>query len=228
MAEIPVEKKEKSGFPWWLIPLLLLLLLLPLLYFCTRDTANTNTNGNTNANRAGATSNASNMNGGAMNNSGGGASGAGNTAVVVNSTNGAGAMNNSGTMNNGGAMNNSGAAVTDVNMFGTTTDKATLVGRNSTLSSVRVGRVVSDKIFTVKSGAGEMFVMLDDNLDSGGKEKQISMKSGQNVNISGAFRNVPTGEVKEEAKGGGLNQKEYAQMKGQNVYLHATSVSDVK
>ena len=60
MAEIPVERKEKSGLPWWLIPLLLLLLLLPLLWFMSRGfntapVANDNVNRgntNTNANRA--------------------------------------------------------------------------------------------------------------------------------------------------------------------------------
>jgi hypothetical protein len=55
MADIPVERKEKSGLPWWLIPLLLLL-LLPLLFFgfCNRGTVvdNTNVNRKTNANRA--------------------------------------------------------------------------------------------------------------------------------------------------------------------------------
>ncbi len=55
MADIPVERKEKSGLPWWLIPLLLLL-LLPMLFFgfCNRSTVvdNTNVNRNTNANRA--------------------------------------------------------------------------------------------------------------------------------------------------------------------------------
>jgi len=50
MAEIPVERKEKSGLPWWLIPLALLI-LLPLLFFgfCNRGTTvvdNTNNNGN--------------------------------------------------------------------------------------------------------------------------------------------------------------------------------------
>lgn len=55
MAEIPVEHKEKSGLPWWLIPLLLLLLLLPLLYFmrnCGDRTTVVNSNTNANANRA--------------------------------------------------------------------------------------------------------------------------------------------------------------------------------
>jgi outer membrane protein OmpA-like peptidoglycan-associated protein len=62
MAEIPVERKEKSSFPWWLIPLLLLLLLVPFLYFCNKSTVGDNTNGNYNNNRTGsvAVSNSSN------------------------------------------------------------------------------------------------------------------------------------------------------------------------
>ncbi len=132
-----------------------------------------------------------------------------NTAVVVNS--------------------NTGAAVTDVNMFGTTTDKATLVGRGSTLTGVPVNRVLSDHVFTVKSGSGEQFVYLDENLDSGGgKENQIKPRPGSRINLGGTFENVPTGEMKEETKGGGLSGKKYAQMKGQTVYLHATSLSDAK
>lgn len=214
MADIPVERKE-GGFPWWLIPLILLLLLLPLLYFCSRNTAVVdNTNGNTNRVAATNANNATRMN----NN---GATNAGNVAVVVNSNTGANMTN--------GNTSASGAAVTDVNAFGTAADKASLVGRNVTLSGVRVNRVLSDKVFTVKSGSGELFVMLDNNLDSaGGKEQQIKMKAGQNVNLGGAFRSVPTGETKEESKEGGLNKNEYAQMKGQQVYLHATSVEDAK
>lgn len=77
MAEIPVERNEKSGFPWWLIPLLLLLLLLPLIWYCTRTPAvvtNTNTNGN--ANRTAVANN-----------------GNGNLAVVANNnSNGNGAV----------------------------------------------------------------------------------------------------------------------------------------
>lgn len=70
MAEIPVEKNTKSAFPWWLIPLLLLLLLLPLIWYCSRNTAvvdNTNRVVNTNGN-ANRVMNANN----------------GNTAVVFN------------------------------------------------------------------------------------------------------------------------------------------------
>lgn len=50
MAEIPVEHKEKSGLPWWLIPLLLLglLLLLFLLFRGCNNGAVIDNNANTN------------------------------------------------------------------------------------------------------------------------------------------------------------------------------------
>ena len=232
MADIPVERKEKSGLPWWLIPLLLLL-LLPLLFFgfCNRGAVvdNTNTNGNTNVNRMVSTSNINSntmiMNGNAM------MTNSSNAVVVANnnSNNRNGVVNgNLGNGSNNAALN-SGPVVTDTNFFGGVNDKMTLVGREAKISSVRVNRVLSDRVFTVKSGSGEMFVMLDENLDSpGGKEDQIKMKPGQNVNLGGSFRTIPTAEVKDEAQNRDLSQKEYAQMKGQRVYLHATSVSDVR
>ncbi|MDQ3711353.1 MAG: hypothetical protein M3388_03960 [Acidobacteriota bacterium] len=222
MAEIPVERKEGSSFPWWLIPLLLLLLLLPLLWFWSRSNIADNTNVNANRSNVGM-ANANNRVG---------VSNTGNTAVVPNTGNTAVVMNN-----NDGAMNTnagarSGAVIKDVNEFGSATDKSMLVGRGFFVNGVRVNRVLSDNVFTVKSGSGEMFVLLDNNLDSpGGKEGQIKMRSGQNVNLGGEFRSVPSGEVNAETKGGGLDNldnKEYAQMKGQQVYLHANSVSDVK
>ena len=229
MADIPVERKEKSGLPWWLIPLLLLL-LLPLIFFgfCNRNTVvdNTNVNGNTNANRVVVT------NGNMMNGNGNvraandmNATNASNVAVVTNTGNTN--MNVGNSINNGTL--NSGPVVTDTNFFAGANDKMTLVGREAKISGVRVNRVLSDRVFTVKSGSGEMFVMLDENLDSGGgKENQIRMKPGQNVNLGGSFRTIPTAEVKDEAQNRDLSQKEYAQMKGQKVYLHATSVSDVQ
>lgn len=222
MAEIPVERKEKSSFPWWLIPLILLLLLLPLLYFtCGRND--------------GAVGNANNRNGAAVSNvsnaaTGNGANSGGNTAVVVNS-NSSGASGNNNSISNGtssGTNSAAGTAITDVNYFGTASDKAAIVGRETNFSSVRVERVLSDRVFTVKSGSGEMFVLLDENLDSGGgKEQQIKMRPGQNVALTGDFRSVPNAETKDE-QSRDLNKNEYAQMKGQQIYLHAKSVSDVK
>jgi hypothetical protein len=224
MAEIPVERKEGSSFPWWLIPLLLLLLLLPLLYFCSKSNVVDNTNNNTNSANVGTATNANNRVGSANTGTNTMAANTGNTAVVVNNNSAA----NSGAMNaNSGAGDRS--VIKDVNEFGGAGNKASLVGRGFFVNGVRVNRVLSDNVFTVKSGSGEMFVLLDNNLDSpGGKEGQIKMKPGQNVNLGGEFRNVPSGEVNAETKKGGLDGKEYAQMKGQQVYLHATSVEDAK
>jgi hypothetical protein len=232
MAEIPVERKEGSSFPWWLIPLLLLLLLLPLLYFCNRGAAVVdNTNHNGNANRG------ANVDVRANGNMVGGTtttttttSDTGNTAVVMNGNNG-GANNMTDGASGGGSTTNMnrGAVIKDVNEFGSASDKTALVGRGFFVNGVRVEQVLSDKVFTVKSGSGEMFVVLGEGLDSGGgKEKQIKPRRGQMINLGGEFRNVPTGEVKEETQGGGLNKNEYARMKGQNVYLHANSLSDTK
>jgi len=230
MADIPVERKEKSGLPWWLIPLLLLL-LLPLLFFgfCNRNTVVDNTNGNANTNRANLANNNANGNVRAAN-----ALSATNTTNMSNGSNAA-VVTSTGNANMsvGNSMNNaalnSGPVITDTNFFGGVNDKMTLVGREAKVSGVRVNRILSDRVFTVKSGSGEMFVMLDENLDSpGGKEDQIKMKSGQNVNLGGSFRTTPSVETKDEAQNSDLNQKEYAQMKGQKVYLHATSVSDVR
>jgi hypothetical protein len=211
MAEIPVVRKKGSAFPLWLIPLLLLLLLLPLLYFCNKNNVAGNTN--VNANRANiGMANAGNRVGSAN---------SGNIAVVVN--------NNDTAMNATGNGARDGSVIKDVDEFGSADDKSALVGRGFFVNDVRVRRVLSDKVFTVKSGSGEMFVMLDENLDSGGgKEQQIRMRRGQRVNLGGEFRNIPTGEIGEENKEGGLSKKEYAKMKGQQVYLHANSVSDAR
>lgn len=219
MAEIPVERKE-GGFPWWLIPLILLLLLLPLLYFtCGRNTAVDNTN--VNGNRAAVTTTNGNAN-----------RGANNTAVVTGSDNNGASSNASNASGAGGAGSarnaNPGSVITDVNYYGGATDKNALVGRGLFVNGVTVNRVLSDRAFTVKSGSGEMFVMLGENLDSGGgKEKQIRIRPGQTINLGGEFRTVPNAETKDE-QSRDLNQKEYAQMKGQQVYLHANSVADAK
>ncbi len=238
MAEIPVEKKE-GGFPWWLIPLILLLLLVPLFLLMRNCDNGTTANVNNTTNRTVVTTNSGNGNSSLTTNS---------TTVVTNTSNttttGVNGMGNGSSMNGMNSGNSTsganisgnstssttttGETITDVNYFGSASDKSTLVGRGINLSGVVVNRVVSDRVFTVKSGAGEMFVMLDDALNAGGKEKQIQIKRGQRINLGGSFRNVPTAEVKDEAQNRDLNAKNYAQMKGQNVYLHATGVSDAK
>jgi hypothetical protein len=216
MAEIPVERRAKGAFPWWLIPLLLLLLLLPLLYYtCGRN--NTVAVHNANANRAtGEMDTAANMTTNAVNKVG---NAVGNTVAM---TDGAGNMD-------GGASGkqSAGGTVTAVNFFGFTKDKASLVGRAVDLRSARVNRVLSDKVFTVKSENEEMFVMLDEALDSaGGNENRVKVRDGQTVKLTGTFLAVPTQETWDEAQHGGLKLKDFEQMKNQQAYLHATSIGN--
>lgn len=210
MAEIPVERK--GGVPWW-VWLLGALLLLALLALLSRgcDTTDT-TNANRNANAVGTTTNTNNANN--MNRTA--------TTNVTNTGVGGVNSNNTSNVNGSGA---SGAAITDVNVYGTTTDKATLDGRGVTLQNVKVERVLSDRVFTVKSGSSEIFALLADSLDSpGGKESQIKARPGQMVNLSGTFRRPPSAslEVADDRKDGSLNQKEFKQMEGQQVYLQVT------
>lgn len=229
MAEIPVERNTKSGLPWWLIPLLLLLLLLPLLWFMSRGcspapVANDNNNRavttNANANRAASNAN-SGMNSGAT--------------MTANANDASGMMTNGGNGGNGSTISvddkgtATGARVTDVNIFGSTSDKNSLAGRGVELSKVKVTRVLSDRVFTVTSGSSEMFAMLSENLDSGGgKEQGIRIRPGQTLNLAGDFRRVPDGETREETQNRDLSKSEYAQMKGQQIYLHASRVEDAK
>ena len=207
MAEIPVEHK-KSGLPWWLIPLALLLLILLLFLFLRGCNNSATVVGNTNGNINRTVINTANNNGTTT---------ANNTAIVVNNNASGAALNSS-----------ANGAITDVEYFGGAADQSALVGRQVNFAGARVNRVVSDRVFTIKSGKGEFFVMLDDALNAGSKEQQIQIKPGQNLKLDGEFRSVPTGEVKDEEKNRDLSAKNYAQMKNQKVYLHATSVSDAK
>lgn len=120
-----------------------------------------------------------------------------------------------------------GQRVTDVNIFGSTADKTSLAGRRVDLTNVRVARVLSDRVFTVTSGSGEMFVMLDENLDTGGgREQQIKARPGQLVNLGGSFQLVPNAQTQGERSGGGLNAQEFQQMANQQVYLHCTDAKN--
>lgn len=206
MAEIPVERKTGGGLPWWLLPLLALLILIPLLFFFTRGCGEGAVVGNANngnANRTVVTTTNTTTN----------TTTANSTAVVTNTN----AAANTSSANN--------EAVTDTSYFGGVNDKSSLVGRRANFTNARVEKVLSDHVFTVKSGSGDMYVYLDGSQDSaGGEEKIVRVKDGQNLNLSGEFRRVPTRELKEETesrKDGTLTAKEYDNMKGQQVYLHA-------
>lgn len=201
MAEIPVERKQ--GVPWW-VWLLGALALLGLLGLLTRGCNDGGAAVNTNLN--------------------------GNTNLAVANLN---TNANLGTANSNinvaGVGNASGANVTDINLFGNTADKQSLVGRRVDLQSVRVTRVLSDHLFTVTSGSGEMFAILDENLDTaGGREERIKIRTGQTLNLGGTFQRVPTsGELTQERRTG-LTPAETEALRNQQVHLHVTQVSEAR
>ena len=115
-----------------------------------------------------------------------------------------------------------GERVTDVNVFGSAADKRSLVGRTVDLQNVAVARVLSDRVFTVTAGRGEMFVMLGDQLNTGPAEAATKIAPGQKLTLGGTFQAVPDQQTKDE-QGRGLDQQEYRQMQGQEIYLRATA-----
>lgn len=202
MAEIPVERKGDGGVPWWvwLVGALLLLALLGLLTRGCND-ADTTANSN-NANAAATTANI-------------------NTNTPNRNANG----NANARITTEGVGTATGARVTDVDIFGSITDKQSLVGRDVELQNVKVNRVLSDRVFTVTSGSGEMIVVLADSLDSpGGKESQIKARSGQMISIDGTFRRVADSkEIADDRKDGDLDAGDLRLVDGQPVCLVATA-----
>lgn len=203
MAEIPVERKSGGGIPWWvwLLGALLLLALLGLLSRGCND-ANTTANVNGNANAAVTTAN-----------------------INTNAVNG----NANSRITTEGVGTATGARVTDVDIFGSTADKASLVGRQVELSNVRVTRVLSDRLFTVTSGSGEMFAMLAGRLDNaGGNEQRIGVRQGEMLNLSGEFRRVPAAADLAREQRTGLTPAETEALRDQQVHLHVTRIDEVR
>lgn len=127
-------------------------------------------------------------------------------------------------LNSDGAVSEANAnRITDVNTYASTPDKSTLVGKAAEMRNVKVARLLSDRVFTVTSGAGEIFAMLDENLDTGSRESNVRLQPGQTVSLSGSFQNVPNDQIRDERRRN-LNAREFAQMKNQQVYLHVTSI----
>jgi hypothetical protein len=240
MAEIPVERKKRTataaaggaaptrkGLPWWLFPLIALLLLIPLLFLLARGCDGYNAGvvsnaNNGNGNRGNVAETAAAVNGGNRSNA--------NALIVITNDNDNSIVrsttNNDYSGNENRAANSGASAITDTSYFAGVNDKQTLVGRTAEFDEARVRRVVSDRVFTVRSGGGEMYVLLDEGLDSGGgSEQKVKIRPGQKLNLSGEFRQVPTEETNAEREKD-LSGRDFERMKNQKVYLHATSVKN--
>jgi hypothetical protein len=123
------------------------------------------------------------------------------------------------------ATSDGGAFVSDVELYGATADKRTLLDRRVEFSNVRVTRVVSDRVFTVTSGGGELYAMLDDALNQGAMEQRVNIVAGQLLDVQGAFRAPPNAETaNEQRRPVGLTPAVAASLRAQPLYLHVTLV----
>lgn len=122
-----------------------------------------------------------------------------------------------------------GDKLTDVGIWGSTADKTTLVGKNAEFSKLRVVRIVGPRTFTVDSGKGEIYVMLDD--DSArqvGTQGKIGV--GDTLNLTGEFQKLDMAEIKDTANDRfrPLTDTEREFMKKTPIYFNVSSVSNLK
>lgn len=113
--------------------------------------------------------------------------------------------------------------ITDIVAVTTTQNQQSLVDRQVQLTSTPVQSVVGDRTFWVgPSNTQQMFVVLDEALDSGSTEKRLDVNAGQMLTINGLIRPMPG--VADAQKQWGLSAAEAEALKSQKVYLQASQV----
>ncbi len=131
--------------------------------------------------------------------------------------------------NNNAAQNATGNKLTDAGVYGSTADKLSLVGKEVQFSNLRVVRVVGPRTFTVASGSGEIYVMLDEESARGvGTQGQIGV--GKTLNLTGKFERLQAEEINDISNNRfrPLTADERAFLKNTPVFLQADKVSDLK
>lgn len=116
--------------------------------------------------------------------------------------------------------------LTDVAVYASTADKLSLVGRDARFSNLRVTRVVGPRTFTVASGNGEMYVMLDDASARGiGTQGKIGV--GSTLDLTGRFERLEKAEIDDlsNARFRPLTDTERKFLKNTAVFLQATGIS---
>ncbi len=122
-----------------------------------------------------------------------------------------------------------GDKLTDAAIWGSTADKTTLVGKNAEFSNLKVVRIVGPRTFTVDSGKGEIYVMLDDNsAREVGTQGKIDI--GDKVNLTGEFQRLNLEEIKDTANDRfrPLTATEREFMKKTPVYFNVSKINEVK
>ena len=219
MAEIPVERDKRGGIPgWvWLLAVALLAGLAGLAVWSRSRSAPTDTSANpmepAAAEPAPGTAQVPTA---AVN-------GAGQAVIAPTVVPTAHPRSDGGTLQ--AATMETGTVLVDVGAYGAASDKTALVGRRVEFSNVRVTRVLSDRVFTVTSGSGELYAMLDDALNAGPVEQRVVVQAGQLLDVQGSFRRVPDAEtVDEQNRPVRLAPGAAEAMRDQQAYLHMTVI----
>ncbi len=118
--------------------------------------------------------------------------------------------------------------ITDPNTFAQTSQKMQLVNKEVLLNNAPVGRVLSDRMFTVVSGNTEFFALLDPSLDSAGdREQTVQIQPGERRSFIGYFTMVPSVDVvQEQASNLPMSPEEYRELRNEKVYLHITNLTN--
>lgn len=122
-----------------------------------------------------------------------------------------------------------GNKLTDASVYASATDKLSFAGKEGQFSNLRVVRVIGPRTFTVDSGKGEIYVMLDD-ASARGVGTQGKIDVGDTVNVSGTFERLNAEEISDIANNRfrALTETERDFLKKTPVYFQANQVSDVK
>jgi hypothetical protein len=113
----------------------------------------------------------------------------------------------------------------DVNIYGRTRDKQTLLNRPVQFLNVSVARVLSDRVFTIPSGTSEIFAMLDEGLNNGPPEHRVTLASPQLLDLQGVFSNTSRSET--EPLPAAVTGDAGTELRAQPVYLRVTLVRRV-
>ncbi len=119
----------------------------------------------------------------------------------------------------------SNASVTDPGFYAATADKVSLAGREAALDGVKVVRIVGPKTFTVASGSDELFVIIDQDLNSGvGSQGRIDI--GDSVTLKGTFQRLQQETINDisNRRFRALTEPEREALGKTQIYLHATEV----
>jgi len=213
MAEIPVTREPKRAFPWWLVVLLLAGVGVALYFLVFKKDEP--------ARMAVATSTDASIGPAPVMPPSATDAGAAPSLVVIPPSDTVGGTTPS------TVAGDNGEVLNDLVLIYGAVDRTTYADRRFEIPDVTVGRMISDRVFTVGTGDGEMYVMLDEALDRGSAEAAIQIKPGQKLSLVGKIARAPNAETADERMRG-LSAEDATAMRKQGVYLQITRIGGAK